>query len=71
MDDRNIIINANIVPMNIEEVRELGLPRVGGCICSDGAFEAHTAALFEPYADEPENYGTVESTRDDHPEAKP
>jgi predicted amidohydrolase YtcJ len=45
--------------MEIDEVRELGLPRVGGCICSDGAFEAHTAALFEPYADEPDNYGTL------------
>jgi len=45
--------------MNITEVRELGLPRIGGCICSDGAFEAHTAALFEPYADEPDNYGTL------------
>jgi predicted amidohydrolase YtcJ len=32
---------------------------VGGCICADGAFEAHTAALFEPYADEPDNYGTL------------
>jgi predicted amidohydrolase YtcJ len=45
--------------MDLEEVRELGLPRVGGCICSDGAFEAHTAALFEPYADQPDNYGTL------------
>ena len=32
---------------------------MGGCICSDGAFEAHTAALFEPYADEPDNYGEL------------
>jgi hypothetical protein len=45
--------------MDIGEVRKLGLPRIGGCICSDGAFEAHTAALFEPYADEPDNYGTL------------
>jgi len=45
--------------MNLSEVRELGLPRVGGCICADGAFEAHTAALFEPYADEPDNYGEL------------
>ncbi|UCD81780.1 MAG: amidohydrolase, partial [Desulfobacterales bacterium] len=45
--------------MDISEVRDLGLPRVGGCICSDGAFEAHTAALFEPYADEPDNYGEL------------
>jgi len=45
--------------MDLDEVKRLGLPRVGGCICADGAFEAHTAALFEPYADEPENYGTL------------
>ncbi|MBU0464583.1 MAG: amidohydrolase [Proteobacteria bacterium] len=45
--------------MNIEEVKDLDLPRIGGCICSDGAFEAHTAALFEPYSDEPNNYGTL------------
>jgi len=45
--------------MNLSEVQELELPRVGGCICSDGAFEAHTAALFEPYADEPDNYGEL------------
>lgn len=45
--------------MEIAETRELGLPRVGGCICVDGAFEAHTAALFEPYADEPGNHGEL------------
>ncbi len=45
--------------MHIGEVKALGLPRIGGCICSDGAFEAHTAALFEPYADEPDNYGAL------------
>jgi predicted amidohydrolase YtcJ len=45
--------------MDLNEIKELGFPRVGGCICSDGAFEAHTAALFEPYADEPDNYGEL------------
>jgi predicted amidohydrolase YtcJ len=45
--------------MDLSEVAELGLPRVGGCICADGAFEAHTAALFEPYSDEPDNYGAL------------
>ena len=45
--------------MDIGEVKALGLPRIGGCICSDGAFEAHTAALFEPYVDEPDNYGAL------------
>jgi predicted amidohydrolase YtcJ len=50
--------------MEIDEVRHLGLPRIGGCICSDGAFEAHTAALFEPYADEPDNYGALTFTQE-------
>jgi predicted amidohydrolase YtcJ len=45
--------------MDLNEVRELGLPRVGGCICADGAFEAHTAALFEPYLNDPDNYGAL------------
>jgi predicted amidohydrolase YtcJ len=45
--------------MDLKEVKELDQPRVGGCICADGAFEAHTAALFEPYADEPDNYGAL------------
>ncbi len=45
--------------MDIDEVKALGLPRIGGCICSDGAFEAHTAALFEPYSDKPDNYGVL------------
>lgn len=45
--------------MDLSEVEELEFPRVGGCICADGAFEAHTAALFEPYADEPDNYGEL------------
>ena len=50
--------------MDLSEVLELGLPRVGGCICSDGAFEAHTAALFEPYVDEPDNYGALTYTQE-------
>ena len=45
--------------MDLSLVKALGLDRVGGCICADGAFEAHTAALFEPYADEPHNYGDL------------
>lgn len=49
--------------MDLDEVRALGLPRVGGCICADGAFEAHTAALFEPYADDPDNYGALTYTQ--------
>jgi predicted amidohydrolase YtcJ len=36
-----------------------GFPRVGGCVLLDGALEAHTAALFEPYADAPEGRGRL------------
>jgi len=49
--------------MDVEEALDLGLPRIGGCICADGAFESHTAALFEPYADEPDNYGALTYTQ--------
>ena len=45
--------------MDIEETLELGLFRIGGCICADGAMSAHTAALFEPYCDQPDNCGTL------------
>jgi predicted amidohydrolase YtcJ len=49
--------------MKVKEPLGFGLPRIGGCISADGAFESHTAALFEPYADEPDNYGTLTYTQ--------
>jgi predicted amidohydrolase YtcJ len=49
--------------LKVKESLDLGLPRIGGCISADGAFESHTAALFEPYFDEPENYGTLTYTQ--------
>jgi len=67
-DTKLILLNRDLLPvrtvcynqsMDLSEVKELDLSRVGGCICADGAFEAHTAALFEPYADEPDNYGVL------------
>ena len=67
-DTRAILENLDRLPihvvcyhqsMDLNDVEQMGLPRVGGCICSDGAFEAHTAALFEPYIDEPDNYGAL------------
>jgi predicted amidohydrolase YtcJ len=48
---------------HVEAVRELGLPRIGGCILLDGDFGPHTAALLEPYADQPENQGTLYYTQ--------
>lgn len=51
--------------MQVEAVQELGLPRIGGCILLDGDFGPHTAALLEPYADQPDNWGTLYYTQDD------
>jgi len=43
----------------VERVRELGLPRIGGCILVDGAPGSYTGALFEPYSDRPDTRGTL------------
>jgi predicted amidohydrolase YtcJ len=45
--------------MDVERVLALGLPRIGGCILLDGDVGPHTAALLEPYADDPESCGTL------------
>jgi len=49
--------------MDVEETLSLGLPRIGGCICADGAIDAYTAALFEPYSNQPGNCGTLNFTQ--------
>lgn len=41
-----------------KRVKAEGLPRVGGCITVDGSLGSHTAALLEPYADQPATCGT-------------
>jgi predicted amidohydrolase YtcJ len=45
--------------LDVEKVLNLGLPRIGGCILLDGDVGPHTAALSEPYIDDPECYGTL------------
>jgi predicted amidohydrolase YtcJ len=45
--------------MDVNRVVELGLPRIGGCILLDGDVGPHTAALSEPYLDDPACYGTL------------
>jgi predicted amidohydrolase YtcJ len=50
---------------DVDKVLELGLPRIGGCILLDGDVGPHTAALSEPYADDPECYGTLYYTQDE------
>ncbi len=44
---------------DVDAARRLGLPRIGGCIWIDGDFAPHTAALQEPYADEPTTCGCL------------
>ncbi|NIV30090.1 MAG: amidohydrolase family protein, partial [Anaerolineae bacterium] len=51
--------------MQVEAVQELGLPRIGGCILLDGDFGPYTAALLEPYADQPGNWGTLYYTEEE------
>lgn len=45
--------------------RELGLPRLGGCILVDGSLGSRTAALAEPYADRPATRGELYFADDD------
>jgi hypothetical protein len=46
-------------------VRELGLPRLGGCLLVDGSLGSRTAALSEPYADVPTTRGELYFADDD------
>jgi hypothetical protein len=51
--------------LDIDRALELGLPRVGGCILLDGDVGPHTAALSEPYVNDPECYGTLYYTQEE------
>ncbi|MDO9576716.1 MAG: amidohydrolase family protein [Candidatus Cloacimonadales bacterium] len=44
---------------NVEIALDLGAKRIGGCTLADGSIGSHTAALAEPYLDDPENYGIL------------
>jgi hypothetical protein len=44
--------------------KELGLRRFGGCWCVDGAIGARSAAIAEPYADDPGNTGALYHSTD-------
>ena len=50
----------------IGKTLELGLRRVGGCgdLKADGMITQRTGALFEPYSDDPENYGIKNYTQE-------
>jgi predicted amidohydrolase YtcJ len=45
--------------LDVEKVLKLGLPRIGGCILLDGDVGPRTAALSEPYVDDPACFGTL------------
>jgi predicted amidohydrolase YtcJ len=49
--------------MDVEKVMALGLPRIGGCILLDGDVGPRTAALSQPYVDDPDCYGTLYHTQ--------
>jgi predicted amidohydrolase YtcJ len=51
--------------MDVDRVVRLGLPRIGGCILLDGDVGPRTAALSEPYADDPTCYGTLYYTQEE------
>ncbi|MFO7897266.1 MAG: amidohydrolase [Candidatus Cloacimonadales bacterium] len=38
---------------------KLGASRIGGCVIADGSFGSHTAALKEPYFDQPSTQGEL------------
>ncbi len=44
---------------DVNTALELGSPRVGGCLLSDGSIGSHTAALHSPYADQEESRGVL------------
>jgi predicted amidohydrolase YtcJ len=51
--------------LDVDKVLTLGLPRIGGCILLDGDVGPCTAALSEPYANNPESCGTLYHTQQD------
>jgi len=52
-----IVLYPQIV--DIKWCRERGIPRIGGCLLIDGSFGSRTAALSEPYYDDPGNRGQL------------
>ncbi len=50
---------------DVDRVLDLGLERIGGCIILDGSFGSHTAALLEPYEDDPNTNGKLYNTQEE------
>jgi predicted amidohydrolase YtcJ len=51
--------------MDVERVLGMGLPRIGGCLCVDGACFENTACFYEPYLDKPDTRGSLNYTADE------
>lgn len=58
-DKLQVTVIPFIQTLEIEKVKELGLPRIGGCLLIDGSVGSGTAALFENYRDDSTNKGTL------------
>lgn len=44
---------------DVDKVKKIGWPRIGGCLTLDGALFEYTMANFEPYVDEPSKRGLL------------
>ena len=44
---------------NVDRIKQAGLPRIGGCLLVDGSIGSRTAAVTEPFNDDPGNTGTL------------
>lgn len=44
---------------DVSRVQRAGLPRIGGCLLIDGSIGSRTAALTQPFSDDPENRGVL------------
>ncbi|MCS7202537.1 MAG: amidohydrolase [Dictyoglomus sp.] len=44
---------------SISKVKSINLPRIGGCLLIDGSVSSKTAAFFEPYQGDENNYGIL------------
>jgi predicted amidohydrolase YtcJ len=51
--------------LDVATVQRSGLRRIGGCILLDGDFGPHTAAMMDPYVDQPDSRGTLYHTQDE------
>ena len=56
-DDLNVNVITFFQTTDVDLVLELGYPRIGGCITLDGSFGSRTAAVSEPYEDDPSSTG--------------